>query len=205
MKRKLQKYQVLIYFFSEKEVVGKLAFQKSFFSVVVSTFFRKNWFWDRYLWWKTFCFELKIFSRRSKFVRKIAVAKSVFWVNFYPKNVNVGVSMLSWKALFWEKKTIFESKVSGNIGFWSNFSKPADFGPTPLSVPHVEPTFQIPSSLRLKFYERVRQSRFDGWFFFQKIISFSFKPLKRQNYRFRFLLKSMNLRRQIWKKNIFWT
>ena len=91
-------------FFSEKKIVRKLAFQKSFFSVVVSTFFRKNWFWDRYLWWKTFCFELKIFSSRSKFVRKIAVEKSVFRVSFYPKSSNVGVSMLSWKALFWEKK-----------------------------------------------------------------------------------------------------
>ena len=65
---------------------------------------RKNWFWDRYLWRKAFCFELNIFSRRSNFNRKIAVEKSVFWVNFHLENVNFGFSMLSWKALFWEKK-----------------------------------------------------------------------------------------------------
>ena len=53
---------------------------------------------------KNILFWIKFFSRRSKFVRKIAVEKSVFWVTFHLENVNVGFSMLSWKALFWEKK-----------------------------------------------------------------------------------------------------
>ena len=59
-----KKHQVLIYFFSEKKIFGILAFEKSFFSVVVfysknlklSIFrlFRKNWFWGRYFWGKMF-------------------------------------------------------------------------------------------------------------------------------------------------------
>ena len=110
-------------FFSEKKLVGKHAFQNLFSAVVFyrkkkkslgfSSFYEKNWFWDRYLWGKTFCFELNIFFRGSKFDRKIAVEKSVFWVNFHLENVNVGFSTLSWKALFWEKKS---SETTKN--FW---------------------------------------------------------------------------------------
>ena len=40
-------------------------------------------------------------------------------------------------------------------------------------------------------------------FSFKKSFSFSFKPLKRQNYRICALLKSMNVRNQIWKKTYF--
>ena len=122
---------------------------------------RKMWFWDRCFWGKTLCFELKIISTQSKLVRKIAVEKSVSWVNFHLKNVNVGFSMLSWKALFWEnnfweKEQLLNQKFREASDLASFFSKTAELGPTHLSVPHIEPTFQIPSSLHLKIYEGVR-------------------------------------------------
>ena len=59
-------------FFQKKNLFGILAFQKSFFSVVVFfsknlklsffTLFPKNWFWGRFLWGKTF-YESKFLKR----------------------------------------------------------------------------------------------------------------------------------------------
>ena len=95
-----KKHQVLIYFFSEKKLFGILAFQKSFFSVVVFysknlklSFFRlfpKNWFWGRFF-----------------------LGKNILWIKIFEKDP------LSIQLLY--NASVFESIMFKDVKFWANF------------------------------------------------------------------------------------